>query len=237
MRAEIIIANFPLLRSVIAISVVLSLAACATQRYGRLTPVSPGEQANLTCDQIALEIEKAEFFLADIRRQRGQTTGAHVLGALGDFGIGNVMEGDAAEKSGMDRLVQLKALERDKGCTSTGTASASPAPSGERAGSAVGTVAISTPEEFERRVVGRRLTNPEGTVRIVLNADGTMSGTREDGARLSGPWYFDDGYFCREPSFGGNSQGWDCQVVTIEGDGLTFHRDHGTGERVKYRFM
>jgi hypothetical protein len=216
--------------------IVLSLVACATQRYGRMTPVSPGERANLSCDQIALEIEKAEFFLADIRRQRSQTTGAHVLGALGDFGIGNVMEGDAAEKSGIDRLDQLKALERDKGCVSTGTASASPAPNPEGAGS-VGGGAISTREEFERRVVGRQLANPDGTVRIVLNADGTMSGTRGDGARLSGPWYFDDGYFCREPSFGGKSQGWDCQVVTIEDDELIFHRNRGTGERVKYRLL
>ncbi len=97
----------------------LSLTACATQRYGRMTPVSPGERTQLNCEQIALEIEKAEFFLTDIRRQRSQTTGAHVLGALGDFGIGNVMEGDAAEKSGMDRLNELKVLEVEKGCSYT----------------------------------------------------------------------------------------------------------------------
>ena len=107
---------------VVAGLLLLSLTACATQRYGRMTPVSPGERSNLNCEQIPLEIEKAEFFLSDIRAQRSQTTGAHVLGALGDFGIGNVMEGDAAEKSGMDRMNQLKALERDKGCGATGTA-------------------------------------------------------------------------------------------------------------------
>jgi hypothetical protein len=96
---------------------VLSLSACATQRYGRATPVSPGERAALTCEQIALEIEKTEFFLADIRRQRSQTSGAHVLGALGDFGIGNVMEGDAAEASGVQRLSELRALQIQKGCS------------------------------------------------------------------------------------------------------------------------
>jgi hypothetical protein len=98
-------------------AIVLSLSACATQRYGRATPVSPGERKNLTCEQIALEIEKSEFFLADIRRQRSQTSGAHVLGALGDFGIGNVMEGDAAEASGVQRLNELKALQTQKGCS------------------------------------------------------------------------------------------------------------------------
>jgi len=100
----------------VAALAVLALAACATQRYGRATPVSPGERAALTCEQIALEIEKAEFFLADIRRQRSQTSGAHVLGALGDFGIGNVMEGDAAEASGVSRLNELRALQTQKGC-------------------------------------------------------------------------------------------------------------------------
>ncbi len=95
---------------------ILSLTACATQRYGRETPVSPGERTALTCEQIELEIEKTEFFIADIQRQRRDTSGAHVLGFLGDFGIGNVMEGDAAELSGMERLSELQALQSTKDC-------------------------------------------------------------------------------------------------------------------------
>ena len=102
----------PMIAAVLA----LSLAACATQRYGRMTAVSPGEHASLSCEQIALEVEKANFFIADVKKQRSETSGAHVLGALGDFGIGNVMEGDAAEKSGTDRLNELKALQVAKGC-------------------------------------------------------------------------------------------------------------------------
>ncbi len=71
--------------------IMLSLTACATQRYGRETPVSPGERTALTCEQIELEIEKT-------------------------VGIGNVMEGDAAELSGMERLSELKALQSNKDC-------------------------------------------------------------------------------------------------------------------------
>ena len=96
---------------------VILLSACATQRYGRSTPVSPGERTTLTCEQIALEIEKTEFFVADVQRQRSTTSGAHVLGALGDFGIGNVMEGDAAEESGMNRQRELRALQNQKECS------------------------------------------------------------------------------------------------------------------------
>jgi hypothetical protein len=98
--------------------IMLSLAACATQRYGRATPVSPGERSSLTCEEIDLEIEKTEYFIADIQMQRRDTSGAHVLGFLGDFGIGNVMEGDAAEASGMERLAELKALGSEKVCPS-----------------------------------------------------------------------------------------------------------------------
>jgi len=94
------------------------LTACSTKRYGRQTPLSPGERASLTCAEIDREIEKSTYFIEDIQRQRRELTGAHVLGFLGDFGIGNVMEGDAAEASGMERRDQLRALRSEKGCSS-----------------------------------------------------------------------------------------------------------------------
>lgn len=101
----------------IACVLMISLTACATQRYGRQTPVSPGEISALTCEKVTLEIEKSEFFIADIQQQRRTTSGAHVLGFLGDFGIGNSLEGDAAEASGMERLKELKALRSQKNCS------------------------------------------------------------------------------------------------------------------------
>ena len=96
---------------------ILSLTACATQQYGRATPVSPRERSLLTCEQIAIEIEKAEFFIADIQQQRSEISAAHVIGALRDLGIGNLVEGDAAESSGKDRLRELKALQSEKDCS------------------------------------------------------------------------------------------------------------------------
>ena len=100
----------------------VALVACATQRYGRMTPLSPGERASLDCDEIDLEIEKANFFVEDVQRQRSETSGAHVLGFLGDFGIGNVMEGDAAEESGTTRLKELEVLSAEKSCEVNGIA-------------------------------------------------------------------------------------------------------------------
>ena len=94
----------------------LSITACATQRYGRETEVSAAESKYLNCREINIEIAKTEEFLSDVRMQRADTNGAHVLGFLGDFGIGNVLEGDAAELSGEKRLKQLKQLSVQKNC-------------------------------------------------------------------------------------------------------------------------
>lgn len=105
------------MRNVIVITVAfLFLAGCATQRYGRQTQVSATEKEYLTCKDIKIEIAKSEEFLSDVRMQRANTSGAHVLGALGDFGIGNSMEGDAAELSGEQRLKELRDLKVTKKC-------------------------------------------------------------------------------------------------------------------------
>lgn len=105
------------MRATIAImSVLVLVTGCATQRYGREKSVSSAEKGSLTCREIALQIDSTEEFLSDVRRQRMDTSGAHVLGFFGDFGIGNSMEGDAAELSGENRLKELRDLQAIKGC-------------------------------------------------------------------------------------------------------------------------
>ena len=100
----------------ILLAVVLVLAGCAVQRFGRLSPLSEVEKQTLTCREIGIEIAKAEEFLFSVRRTRNDTNAAHVLGFLGDFGIGNSMEGNAAEQSGDVRLKELKDLSVRKAC-------------------------------------------------------------------------------------------------------------------------
>lgn len=101
-----------------AIILILLIAGCATQRYGRQIELSPTEKREFTCHDIKIEMAKAQEFLDSVRMQRHDTNGAHVLGFLGDFGIGNVMEGDAAELSGEKRLKELRELQMEKNCTS-----------------------------------------------------------------------------------------------------------------------
>ncbi len=100
----------------ILLAAALAITGCATQRYGRMTPLSDAERSAMTCRDTQLEIVRAEAFLTDIRKQRGATSGAHVLGFMGDFGIGNVIEGDTAEASGVARLAELRALAQQKSC-------------------------------------------------------------------------------------------------------------------------
>lgn len=94
----------------------LALSACATQRYGRETGLSDAERQEFSCRDIKLEISKSQKFVDSVREQRRGVSGAHVLGAVADFGIGNVMEGDAAEESGEARLKELRALAVQKNC-------------------------------------------------------------------------------------------------------------------------
>jgi len=104
------------MKKLIAITLILATSACATQRYGRATNVTETEKKELDCRQVTIELAKAQEFVDDIRKQRLETNGAHVLGFLGDFGLGNAMEGNSAELSGENRLTQLKELRTSKYC-------------------------------------------------------------------------------------------------------------------------
>ena len=98
------------------LAAVLMLAGCATQRYGRMTPVGPTEAETLTCEQIEIEKGKARDFMMAVGADQSRFTGKDVLSFLGDFGIGDAMEVDAAMKSATNRIVQLDQLAREKNC-------------------------------------------------------------------------------------------------------------------------
>jgi hypothetical protein len=109
--------RIPVLVGIVIVS--LSLASCATQRYGRLQEVTSTESKILTCEQIDLEIEKCNYFIKGTNDQDAKFTGSDVLGFLGDFGIGNSMEHTAAIESATDRLTELTELKKEKGCINT----------------------------------------------------------------------------------------------------------------------
>ncbi len=91
-----------------ALAVVIMFSGCATKRYGRMAALVSKEADTLSCPDIDDEIMEAETFLADV--YSAKFTGADVMGILGDFGIGNSMERDAALRSGKTRLESLYLL-------------------------------------------------------------------------------------------------------------------------------
>jgi hypothetical protein len=91
---------------------------CATVRYARLLPLTTNERARLTCEELDAEIADAEKFKAGLgwRKENG---GAQVLGVLGDLGIGNAMEAEAARESADARIESCRAVKREKNCPVT----------------------------------------------------------------------------------------------------------------------
>ena len=94
----------------------LVLAGCATKRYGRLQPLTGAERVAYSCREIDLEIAKVQAFQQQVI-EGAQFNVASVLGILGDYGIGNSMERNAAEASAARRLGQLSDLKAERGCT------------------------------------------------------------------------------------------------------------------------
>lgn len=95
--------------------IALAVSGCATKRYGRLQPVSGAESSFYSCREIELEMAKVESFRNQVS-DGAKVNFASVAGFLGDWGIGNSMEKNAAEKSANERMVQLSGLKAAKGC-------------------------------------------------------------------------------------------------------------------------
>ncbi|SLN67091.1 hypothetical protein ROJ8625_03428 [Roseivivax jejudonensis] len=79
---------------------------------------------------------------------------------------------------------------------------------------------------FLELVQGRTLSRP--LVNLQVGADGTISGSGA-GWNVSGSWSWQDGYFCRDLNWGGDDLGYNCQLVTADGDRIRFTEDRGAG--------
>jgi hypothetical protein len=64
--------------------------------------------------------------------------------------------------------------------------------------------------------------------KLLVGADGTLSGTVGKGDGLTGTWEVRDGRFCRTITAPERLAGTACQTATIAGGTLTLTRDDGT---------
>ena len=95
----------------------LGLTGCATKNYGRQGELTQYEKDTMTCREIALEKAKVQGFIEHVDKE-SKFDGRSVLSFLGDFGVGNVIEKNAALKSANRRLTQLNDLWSTKKCDS-----------------------------------------------------------------------------------------------------------------------
>ncbi|WP_080307016.1 hypothetical protein [Burkholderia pseudomallei] len=96
-------------------AVAIVLGGCATKNYGRMGNLTDYERNTMDCREINLEIARVDGFLSHVDEE-SEFDGRSVLSFLGDFGIGNVLEKDAAKKSARDRRQALDALRATKQC-------------------------------------------------------------------------------------------------------------------------
>ena len=97
------------------VAATLIAGGCATKRYGRMQTVSGVEERGYTCEDIEIELAKVAEFRKQIA-EGSEVNIASIGGFLGDFGIGNAMEKNAAEKTAAMRETELLALKANKGC-------------------------------------------------------------------------------------------------------------------------
>ncbi|QFT64754.1 hypothetical protein SAMN05421853_101260 [Roseivivax halotolerans] len=85
---------------------------------------------------------------------------------------------------------------------------------------------VDTRDEFVSAVQGKRLVRPLVDLRVTPGGGISGSGAAWD---VTGQWSWEDGFFCRSLNWGGDDLGYNCQLVTLEGNRITFTSDRGSG--------
>lgn len=91
---------------------------------------------------------------------------------------------------------------------------------------------VQSASEFRSIVSGKTLTRP--LVRLTVDPDGGISGK---GAAwdVSGSWTWQNGYFCRSLTWGGDDLGYNCQEVQSSAAGkIRFTSDEGKGDSADF---
>ncbi|MEL7301663.1 MAG: dihydrodipicolinate reductase [Pseudomonadota bacterium] len=94
---------------------------------------------------------------------------------------------------------------------------------------------ISDRGEFVDRVEGQVLQTRYLGVAINLQVfeEGQIVG-RALGADITGDWAWQDGYFCREMSWGSTPIPYNCQLVEYNGEEMRFTTDRGAGRNAVF---
>lgn len=98
-----------------------ALQGCATKTYGRQGELTDYERQSMSCREIDLETAKVQGFIAYVHDD-SHFDGRQMLAILGDFGVGNHMERNAALESANRRQSELRTLSIARNCPPPATA-------------------------------------------------------------------------------------------------------------------
>jgi len=95
--------------------VAIAFTACATKRYPIATPMSSAEISLMTCENLELELLRADQVEKQIN-ETGEFDAKTAIGFLGDFGIGNGMAKSEARSALAERRRTIHEAQVSKGC-------------------------------------------------------------------------------------------------------------------------
>jgi hypothetical protein len=96
-------------------------------------------------------------------------------------------------------------------------------------------VPVKDQSTFVSLIQGKELRNFFYGVRLSVLDNGHIAGAAL-GWDIKGTWSWQDGYFCREMSWGGDPIPYNCQLVEVNGDDrLRFTVDRGAGDSASFR--
>ncbi|MEL6640674.1 MAG: dihydrodipicolinate reductase [Pseudomonadota bacterium] len=93
---------------------------------------------------------------------------------------------------------------------------------------------VTDKQTFLQILGNKRLSNRLYGVNLKVNADGGIIGTGA-GWDVTGTWSWQDGFFCREMTWGGDPIPYNCQLVETNGRDLRFTTDQGAGDSASFR--
>ena len=100
---------------VTTVCMAILLGGCATKRYGRMQTVTGPETSAYSCKDIKVELSKVDAFELQVA-EGAEFSALSVASFLGDLGIGNTIEKNAALKTAKQRRVQLNNLAAAQEC-------------------------------------------------------------------------------------------------------------------------
>ncbi|WP_235425981.1 hypothetical protein [Erwinia tracheiphila] len=103
--------GYPMIKLPFVIAVVVLFSACAVKHYPSSLPVSAVESTQLDCEGVRKAIVDQQQVQNRIDRT-GEFDDLTVLGFMGDFGIGNGIAKNQAQKHAVQRMTGLKQLEQ-----------------------------------------------------------------------------------------------------------------------------